>query len=133
MWALVNGAATFAGVASWPLLSLIFGFAGCAAVVAVAALLARMRLLDGVRYCGEHSLVIYLAFFLPMALSRMLFLRTGMITDLGTVSLLVTAIGIVGALAIWWAARNTALRFLFDRPAAFWLTPKPRVALQAAE
>jgi hypothetical protein len=29
--------------------------------------------------------------------------------------------------------RNTTLNFLFDRPAAFWLTPKPRAALQAAE
>jgi uncharacterized membrane protein YcfT len=133
VWALVNGAATYAGVANWPLLSLMFGFAGCAAVVTVAALLARLHLLDGIRYCGEHSLVIYLAFFLPMALSRILFLKTGMIADIGTVSLLVTVIGVVGALAIWWAARNTPLRVLFDRPAAFWLTPKPRVTLQAAE
>jgi uncharacterized membrane protein YcfT len=133
VWSLVNGAATYAGVASWPLLSLAFGFAGCAAVIAVAALLARVQVLDGIRYCGEHSLVVYLAFFLPMALSRMLLLKTGIVTDLGTVSLLVTTIGVVGALAMWWAARNTALRFLFDRPATFWLTPKPRVTLQAAE
>ncbi len=133
MWALVNGAATYAGVASWPLLSLMFGFAGCAAVVTVAALLARVHLLDGIRYCGEHSLIIYLAFFLPMALSRILLLKSGVIADIGTVSLLVTVIGVVGALAIWWVARSTALRFLFDRPAAFWLTPKPRITLQAAE
>jgi uncharacterized membrane protein YcfT len=133
VWALVNGTATYAGVASWPVLSLIFGFAGCAAVITVAALLAQLRLLDGIRYCGEHSIVIYLAFFLPMALSRTLLLKTDLISDIGTVSLLVTIIGVVGALAIWWAARNTALGFLFDRPAAFWLTPKPRVTLQAAE
>jgi uncharacterized membrane protein YcfT len=133
MWGLVNGAATYAGVASWPLLSLAFGFAGCAAVIIVAALLTKMRTLDAIRYCGEHSIVIYLAFFLPMAASRALLLKTGIISDLGTVSLLVTAIGVVGALAIWWVARNTAIGFLFDRPAAFWLTPKPRVTLQAAE
>jgi uncharacterized membrane protein YcfT len=133
MWALVNGAATYAGVANWPVLSMVFGFAGCAAVVAVSALLAKARLLDWIRLCGEHSLVVYLAFFLPMAASRILLVKTGIIADVGTVSLLVTICGVAGALALWWAARNTALRFLFDRPAAFWLTPKPRVALQAAE
>jgi len=133
LWAVVNGLLVSRGYAEWPLVSLVLGFLGACAIVTGAALLAKIRVFEALRYCGEHSLVIYLAFFLPMALSRMLFLRTGMITDLGTVSLLVTAIGIVGALAIWWAARNTALRFLFDRPAAFWLTPKPRVALQAAE
>jgi uncharacterized membrane protein YcfT len=133
VWAVVNGAATYAGVAGWPLMSLVLGFAGCAAIVAVSALLAKMRWLDAIRYCGEHSLVVYLAFFLPMAASRVLLLKTGIIADVGTISLIVTTCGVVGALVLWWGARNTALRFLFDRPATFWLTPKPRVTLQAAE
>jgi uncharacterized membrane protein YcfT len=133
MWALVNGAATYAGVAGWPVMSLVFGFAGCAAVIVVSALLAKVRWLDAIRYCGEHSLVVYLAFFLPMAASRITLLKTGVITDLGAISLIVTIVGVVGALALWWGARNTAFRFLFDRPAAFWLTPKPRTTLQAAE
>lgn len=133
MWALVNGAGTYTGVANWPLLSLIFGFAGCAAIVVVSALLAKMRWLDAIRYCGEHSLVVYLAFFLPMAASRILLLKSGIITDIGTISLIVTICGVVGALAWWWAVRSTPARFLFDRPSAFWLTPKPRVVLQPAE
>jgi uncharacterized membrane protein YcfT len=132
-WALVNGAATTAGVAAWPVLSLVLGFAGCAAIVVVSALLAKMRWLDMLRYCGEHSLVVYLAFFLPMAASRVLLLKTGIVPDVGLMSIIVTTSGVVGALAIWWGVRNTPLRFLFDRPAAFWLTPKPRIALQAAE
>ena len=41
---------------------------------------------------------------------------------------------LVGALALFWAVRGTVLRFLFERPERFWLTPKkPRLALQAAE
>jgi hypothetical protein len=48
------------------------------------------------------------------------------------VSLIVTAAGVLGALAIWWAARGMRLDFLFERPARFWLTPKP-AALQPAE
>ena len=132
-WALVNGAAAWSGVASWPVLSMAFGLAGCAAVIAVSALLAKMRWLDAIRFCGQHSLVIYLAFFLPMAASRVALLRTGLVADIGTVSLIVTVCGIAGALAIWWATHSAALSFLFERPAAFWLTPKPRATLQAAE
>ena len=109
MWALVNGAATYAGVASWPLLSLVFGFAGCAAIVTVSALLAKDAPgSTAIRFCGEHSLVVYLAFFLPMATSRILLLKTGVITDVGTISLIVTICGVAGALAIWWGTRNIA-------------------------
>ena len=133
VWALVNGAATWAGVANQPVASILFGLAGCAAVIAVSALLAKMRWLDAIRFCGEHSLVVYLAFFLPMAASRIVLLQTGVIADIGAMSLIVTICGVAGALALWWGARNTAARFLFDRPAAFWLTPKPRATLQAAE
>ena len=48
------------------------------------------------------------------------------------VSLLVTASGVFGALAIWWAARGTRFDFLFVRPARFWIAPRP-MALQPAE
>ena len=133
MWALVNGAATSAGITGWPVMSLVFGFAGCAAVIVVSALLAKMRWLDAIRYCGEHSLVVYLAFFLPMAASRILLLKTGIITDIGIISLIVTITGVAAQSRSGGPHATHALRFLFDRPAAFWLTPKPRVTLQAAE
>ena len=133
LWGLVNGAATYAGVATWPVISLVLGYAGSAAVITVGALLAKMRWLDSIRYCGEHSLVVYLAFFLPMAASRIFLAKTGIVPDVGLMAVIVTASGVAGAIMIWWATRNTPLRFLFDRPQAFWLTPKPRVTLQAAE
>ena len=38
-------------------------------------LLARARWLKSLRFCGEHSIVIYLAFFLPMAATRTLLLK----------------------------------------------------------
>ena len=38
----------------------------------MGTLLARMQWLNFLRYCGEHSIVIYLAFFLPMAATRTL-------------------------------------------------------------
>ena len=66
-----------------------------------------MHWLDAVRYCGEHSIVIYLAFFLPMAASRTILLKAGFIQDIGLVSLIVTIVGVIGAVLIWWACRNT--------------------------
>jgi hypothetical protein len=78
--------------------------------------------------------VIYLAFFLPMAATRTLLLKSGLIHDIGTISLVVTVVGVVGALALWRIALAAGANFLFERPAAFWIAPKkPQQALQAAE
>jgi|HubBroStandDraft_6_1064221.scaffolds.fasta_scaffold357750_2 uncharacterized membrane protein YcfT len=131
-WALLDGFAVFAGYSQLPLVSLGLGLIGACAVVSFAALLARVSLFQPLRFCGRNSIVIYLAFFLPMAATRTLLLDTGVIHDIGVVSLLVTAAGVFGALAIWWAARGTRFDFLFVRPAPFWIAPRP-MALQPAE
>ena len=131
-WALLDGAAVFGGYSELPLVSLGLGLIGAGAVVSVSALLAMVHGLEPLRFCGRNSIVIYLAFFLPMATTRTLLLKTGIIPDIGTVSLIVTTAGVLGALAIWWVTRGTRLDFLFVRPARFWLAP-PRVALQPAE
>jgi uncharacterized membrane protein YcfT len=134
LWALVNGGLVELGFSEWPLISLMLGLAGAGAIVTLGTLLARMQWLNFLRYCGEHSIVIYLAFFLPMAVTRILLLRTGVIHDIGAMSLLVTIAGVVGALAIWWIALKAGANFLFERPAAFWIAPKkPGRVLQAAE
>ena len=134
LWALINGGLVVSGFSEWPVISLALGLAGACAIVVMGTLLAQARWLDGLRYCGEHSIVIYLAFFLPMAATRTLLLKFGPIHDIGTISLLVTIAGIFGALAIWWISRGTRANFLFERPGAFWIAPnKPRAGLQAAE
>jgi uncharacterized membrane protein YcfT len=134
LWALVNGALVISGLAEWPLVSLVLGLAGACAIVTMGTLLARAHWLNFLRFCGEHSIVIYLAFFLPMAATRTLLLRSGLIPDIGTMSLIVTIAGVVGALALWRIAVRIGAGFLFERPAAFWIAPKkPGPALQAAE
>jgi uncharacterized membrane protein YcfT len=134
-WGLVNGVLVFNGYAQLPLVSLALGLAGAAAVVALAALMAVSDLFRPLRYCGRNSIVIYLAFFLPMAASRAVLVKTGWISDVGTLSALVTVAGVLGALAMFWAARVVSLTFLFERPGLFWLTPKPepKLALQPAQ
>jgi uncharacterized membrane protein YcfT len=129
----VNGVFVFAGYAAWPLVSLALGFAGAMAIVAAAALLARANILDLLRHAGEHSIAVYLAFFLPMAVTRIVLLKTGIVTDIGTIALLVTAAGVIGPLVLRWLIDGTRFDFLFRRPALFYIDRPRRPALQPAE
>ena len=134
LWALVNGGLVALGWSELPLISLVLGLVGACAIVTLGTLLARAHWLNFLRYCGEHSIVIYLAFFLPMAATRTLLLHTGLIHDIGMISLVVTVVGVAGSLAIWRIALALHANFLFERPAAFWIAPKkPQAALLAAE
>ena len=134
-WGAVNATFVAAGYERLPFISLSLGLLGACAVVSVSALLAMSDLFKPLRYCGRNSIVIYLAFFLPMAASRAVLLRTGIIADIGTISAIVTACGLLGSLAMFWGANAAGARFLFERPARFWLTakPRPRIMLQPAE
>jgi uncharacterized membrane protein YcfT len=132
-WALVNGLVVFAGYGELPGVSLALGFAGAMAIVAIAALLARANILDLLRHAGEHSIAVYLAFFLPMAVTRIVLLKTGIVPDLGTVALMVTAAGVVGPLLLHWLVTGTRFDFLFRRPAFFYIDRPRRPALQPAE
>jgi uncharacterized membrane protein YcfT len=133
LWAMANGILVMRGIADAPVISLIFGLLGAVAVMRIAVLLAQRSFWAPLTYCGQHSIVIYLSFFLFMAASRSVLIKTGVITDLGTISLIVTAAGVIGPLVLFWIVRGTWFRFLFERPARFWLTPRPRPALQPAE
>jgi len=133
IWGMINGLLVFNGLSELPLISLGLGLAGACAVVAVSVLLAKSDLASPLRYCGRNSIVIYLAFFLPMAASRTLLLKTGWVPDVGTMSAIVTAVGVIGALLWFWAVRSTFLRFLFERPDRFWIAPRKRLVLQPAE
>jgi uncharacterized membrane protein YcfT len=134
LWALVNGGLVMLGWSELPIVSLTLGLAGACAIITIGTLLARMGWLNFFRFCGEHSIVIYLAFFLPMASTRTLLLKTGVIHDIGMVSLIVTVVGVAGALLIWRAALAAHANFLFERPDAFWIAPrKAGGTLQAAE
>ena len=135
VWGLVNGMLVHLGYEQMPLISLALGLAGACAVVTASALMTLHDAFKPLRYCGRNSIVIYLAFFLPMAATRMLLLKSRMLTDIGSMSVIITAAGVVGALALFWAVRGTWAKFLFERPAMFWLTAKPaaKMTLQPAE
>jgi len=132
-WAAVNGLLVHGGFAMLPAVSLVLGAAGALAIVSIAALLEKFHLLNALRFAGEHSIAVYLAFFLPMAATRTLLLKFGFIHDLGTVSLIVTAMGVVLPLLLYVLVRGTRLSFLFERPQAFRVETPRRPVLQPAE
>jgi uncharacterized membrane protein YcfT len=129
LWAVANAALVQAGWSAKPGVSLMLGYAGAASVIAIAVWLSQSAL-PAVSYFGRNSIVIYLAFFLPMAATRAALIKSGLIADAGTVSLLVTAAAVVGALLIYWLVRGTRLDFLFTRPDMFRLDTSYRLAAQ---
>jgi uncharacterized membrane protein YcfT len=142
VWAVVNGyfALTPSGVDGFPMLAnlpgvaLALGGVGAVAIVTMAALLSETRLAAPFRYSGRNSIAIYLAFFLPMALTRTVLIKTAVIQDVGVVSLIVTIAAVLVPLALERIVRHTPMSFLFRRPAAFHLTPSRRgPVLQPAE
>ncbi len=132
-WATLNGGLVRAGVDGLPIVSLTLGLVGAAAVVSFSALMAKSQTSAPVRFCGEHSIVIYLGFFLPMAATRTLLVKSSIVPDVGLMSVLVTAAGVVGALLMWWAARRGGIKALYERPDLFRIAPRWRAALQPAE
>lgn len=116
LWAALDAALVFAGYAELPLVSLALAFTGAAAVIAMAALICEMPAFRPLGYCGRHSIVIYLAFLIPVTVTRKILTASGWINDVGWMSLIATFGGVVGALALYWLVRGTPLRFLFERP-----------------
>ena len=132
-WALATAWCVSAQIATLPGISLALGFAGAAAVVAVSVTLARFDLIGGIRHCGQHSLAIYLAFFLPMAVTRIALVKSAVITDPGTVAAIVTLVAVTVPLVLHWLVRGTVFDFLFYRPARFRLQHRKPATLQPAE
>ncbi len=117
VWGIVNGALVFGGWSQSPGIGLALGFIGAAAVIAMGVLLSRTRMAEPIRYLGSNSIVVYLAFFLFMAVSRSVLIRFAPELGVDVIALLVTAAGVLGPVVLHLMVRHTALKFLFVRPA----------------
>lgn len=135
LWALANGAAVYGGVSELPGVGLVLGVAGAVAIVTVSALIAGKAVAEPLRYAGARSIVVYLAFFLPMAATRAVLVKTGVIPDVGTMSALVTLAGVVGPLILERIVTASGWgTFLFVRPRRFRIAAAPAERrLQPAE
>lgn len=120
VWAGINGALVHQGVAADPGIGLLLGGAGALAVVMSSALLSRRDVAAPLRDWGQRSIVVYLAFFIPMVITKKLIFKQNVLTDTGTIAAIVTVLAVVLPLVFHTLIRNTWLRFLFERPA--WAT-----------
>lgn len=129
-WALANEWLVLAGLADARGWSLGAGLAGCCAIIVVGVLLSRVAAMDWLRYLGQHSIVTYLSFFLPMGALIVSMQGTGPWFDPGTTAALVSVMSVMFGLALFWGTRATGVRFLFERPAWARLDPSSRRAGQ---
>ncbi len=126
-WAFANGILAFtpsplAGwqtVADLPGLSLALGGMGAIAIIMIASQLSKFNVARFIAYCGRNSIVLYISFTIPMAITRLILLKTGLITDVGLASLTVWLVALVSPLIVHLVLRSTSLAFLYERPA--WL------------
>jgi len=116
VWAVLNTIFVYSGLSILPGISLALGLVGAMAVVSSGVLLSKFRAAEALRYCGENSIVIYLAFFLFMAATRSLLLHFAPGLSLALIAGLTTAAGVIGPILLFWATRNIFLSFLFKRP-----------------
>lgn len=124
-WAVFEAVMVYTGLSDLPVINLALGFIGALAVITAGVLMWRLGVADFVRYAGENSIVIYLAFFLPMAATRILLLKFAPWLDTGIVSLIVTTAGVLAPLVLHWFVKDTAFSFLFKRPDWAKLRPTP--------
>jgi uncharacterized membrane protein YcfT len=116
VWSTGHSMAMVAGASTLPGMGLVLGFAGCAAVITTAVLLARSGLAEWLRYLGANSIVVYLAFFLFMASTRSVGLKLMPDVNVDILAASCTLAGVVGPVLLFWAVRKTPLSLLFKRP-----------------
>jgi uncharacterized membrane protein YcfT len=132
LWALANALAVADGLTAVPGLDLLFSAAGVAAVITTSVLLRPTLAGDVLRYCGSHSIAIYLAFTIFMAVTRSVLLKAPVALPPELVALACTFAGVVGALLMERAVRGTRAAFLFTRPAMFRLQPGSKAGASVA-
>ena len=128
-WAVINAALVFLGgfhmdpihpmpgYASLPGVHLVLALVGTAALCVIAALLTRLPWMNWLRWMGSKSLVVYVAFVLPMGIARAVLIKLG-VDEPTVLSLLIMAISIISPLILYWIVQRTGRgKFLFERPA----------------
>lgn len=115
-WAIVNQVLVSLQLTFLPGMQLLLGFVGAGGVMLAAAQLASVDAMRWLRYLGQHSIVVYLGFVIPLGMMRRLVAQPPAMLDLGTLSFIVMAASIAGAMLLYWGVRRTPLRFLYERP-----------------
>lgn len=115
------GAVVFSHLVDIRALELLMGVAGAGAAIMLVAIAASRGMVAPLAYVGQHSLYIFLSFFLPMAATRMVMVRLGIENgDLITFAAMIVAV--ISPIIAYRLLEKTPLNFLYTRPDAFRLT-----------
>ncbi|HEX4297225.1 MAG TPA: acyltransferase family protein [Devosia sp.] len=106
------------GYAGLPGVRLLLAIAGAVALCTTAGLITGLRGTRWLTWLGEHSIVVYLVFVLPMSFVRIGLAKVGLIHDVSLSSFLVIVLSIAFSVGLYglvqWSGRA---KFLFERPA----------------
>jgi uncharacterized membrane protein YcfT len=106
------------GLAGVPGLRLCLAVAGAVALCVMGGLFSKLSFMNWLRWAGEHSLVIYLVFVLPMTFFRAGLVKLHLVQNvtLASFAVIVVAIGFSAGLyaLVQWTGKG---KFLFERPA----------------
>jgi uncharacterized membrane protein YcfT len=130
IWALTNGLLVFSpgyvlmptetkmGLAALPPLHLLLAIIGALALCVSGALLSKLSFMNWLRWLGEHSLVVYVAFTIPMSLFRAAAMWSGILTETGPLSLAVLMVATASPVVLYLIIKRVGFgAFLFERPA----------------
>lgn len=129
-WALVNGFMVYSPgfaiepvktdmgmIAAFPPVHFVLAVAGSLALCVAGVLLSKLAAMEWLRWLGEHSLVVYLSFTIPMSIFRGVALKSGLLTDTGYLSLAVLIVSIVSPVVLYALIKRFGKGdFLFERP-----------------
>lgn len=129
-WALVNGLLVFSDgyavtatgmkMGAWASLApiqLALAMAGTLALCIASALLSKLPFFDWLRWLGEHSLIVYLAFTIPMSIFRGLAVWSGLLIEPGLLSTAVLIVSLAAPVFVYLMIQHFGIgHFLFERP-----------------
>lgn len=119
IWAVINTTLSFQGTAQLPLISLITGFAGAFAVIAISIQLIQSNRGGFLAYAGRYHLVIYLTYFLPMTAAQMFFINSEIVFDAGLAGMATALFAILLPLSLHRLVRHTPAMAIYRRPKMF--------------
>lgn len=124
LWVVVNSLLVFNGFLEYTIVTLLLGFYGAYAVIAVGALLQKVTFLGWLQYLGANSIIIFLPFYLPMKLISLIMLSVYALPPPGLFSAVITLLTILASVLLYQLAQkcNVGL-WLLDRPAWSKITP----------
>lgn len=113
-----NNAGPIGKLADLPFIGLSLGLIGSMMLMAMAGLIQNTSPAKFFSYVGKNSIIIYLAFFLPMGITRILLVKFGTpLLSTGAIALLVTLSAFFIPLIIKKLVDHFGIgRFLFERP-----------------